>query len=430
LLAAALAVRAWASALAGDGKRAQEHCDEATQVVDELPDDVLARRLDALANLATAELFLDRFTDATRHAQRALDIGRATGQGDLLPLVVAMLGGSLWVLGKPHEAVTLFEGAVEAARLAGNTQNLAWMLFNLSIAALAAGDLDVALATAEESVELEGSMEAAPLSPTAAAVLASALLEAGHVERSVEVIRTRAGGEDLRLIGGGWRARFLEMFTRALLATGSRDDAERTAAAAKACADAVALPSANAFASMAAGALALDEGDATAAAALALAAARAFESGAAAWDAARARVLAGRAFAQAGDRDGATRELQLAAAAFDSFGSLRYRNQAERELRKLGRHIHRRTRSGTRTAHGIEALTARELEIAGLVVDRRTNPEIAAELFLSQKTVETHLRNIFNKMNVADRVALARAVERSYRAASAPPGPAPRARPP
>jgi DNA-binding CsgD family transcriptional regulator/tetratricopeptide (TPR) repeat protein len=420
LLAAAVAVRAWASALAGDGDRAQQHCDEATRIVDELPDEVLARRLDALANLATAELFLDRFTAATGHARRALDIGRATGQGDLLPLVVAMLGGSLWVLGKPREAGTLLEGAVEAAGLAGNVQSLAWMLFNLSIAALAAGDLDLALSTAEESVELEGSVEAAPISATAAAVLASALFEAGQVKRSVEVIRTKAGGEDLRLIGGGWRGRFLEMFTHALLATGDRNDAERAAAATKACADAVALPTANGFASMAAGALALDEGDAATAAELALAAARAFESVAAAWDAARARALAGRAFAQAGDRDRAAGELQLAAAAFDSFGSLRYRNQAERELRKLGRHIHRRTALGARDALGIEALTARELEIAWLVVDRKTNPEIAAELFLSQKTVETHLRNIFNKTGVATRVALARAVERSGRAPSGP----------
>ena len=38
--------------------------------------------------------------------------------------------------------------------------------------------------------------------------------------------------------------------------------------------------------------------------------------------------------------------------------------------------------------------------MARLVVDRKTNPEIAADLFLSQKTVETHLRNIFHKMDV------------------------------
>ena len=53
--------------------------------------------------------------------------------------------------------------------------------------------------------------------------------------------------------------------------------------------------------------------------------------------------------------------------------------------------------------------------MAQLVVDRKTNPEIAAELFLSQKTVETHLRNIFRKMDVSSRVALARAIERADR---------------
>ena len=65
---------------------------------------------------------------------------------------------------------------------------------------------------------------------------------------------------------------------------------------------------------------------------------------------------------------------------------------------------------------GIESLTERELQVARLVVDRKTNPEIAAELFLSQKTVETHLRNIFRKVGVASRVELARAVERADRA--------------
>ena len=53
------------------------------------------------------------------------------------------------------------------------------------------------------------------------------------------------------------------------------------------------------------------------------------------------------------------------------------------------------------------------------MVDRKTNPEIASELFLSQKTVETHLRNIFHKMDVTTRVALARAIERVDRTATA-----------
>ena len=81
--------------------------------------------------------------------------------------------------------------------------------------------------------------------------------------------------------------------------------------------------------------------------------------------------------------------------------------------------MHRRTKRGKLDGTGIELLTERELEVARLVVDRRTNPEIAAALFLSQKTVETHLRNIFNKVGVATRVDLARAVEHAGRAAGA-----------
>src|SRR5262249_53294319 len=91
----------------------------------------------------------------------------------------------------------------------------------------------------------------------------------------------------------------------------------------------------------------------------------------------------------------------------------------------LGHRPHRRTRPGTANGAGIESLTGRELQVACLVVDRKTNPQIAAELFLSQKTVETHLHNIFYKMGVTTRTALARAVERAGPAASPRPRQAP-----
>jgi DNA-binding NarL/FixJ family response regulator len=114
-------------------------------------------------------------------------------------------------------------------------------------------------------------------------------------------------------------------------------------------------------------------------------------------------------------------ELERAAAAFDTCGALRYRESAERELGKLGHRTHRRTRAGNSNGTGVETLTARELQVARLVVDRKTNPQIAAQLFLSNKTVETHLRNIFRKMDVASRVELARTVERADHAAHATP---------
>jgi DNA-binding NarL/FixJ family response regulator len=126
-----------------------------------------------------------------------------------------------------------------------------------------------------------------------------------------------------------------------------------------------------------------------------------------------ALTLAGKAFGRVGDKSRAVTELQRAAAVFDTCGALRYREAAERELGKLGRRPYRRTRPGATDETGVASLTERELQVARLVVDRKTNPEIAAELFLSKKTVERHLHNIFRKMDVPSRVALARAVERS-----------------
>ena len=64
---------------------------------------------------------------------------------------------------------------------------------------------------------------------------------------------------------------------------------------------------------------------------------------------------------------------------------------------------------------GHEARTA--FWIAALVCDRRTNKEIAGKLFLSDKTIESHLRNIFVKLGVSSRVDVARAVERDRAAA-------------
>jgi DNA-binding NarL/FixJ family response regulator len=172
-----------------------------------------------------------------------------------------------------------------------------------------------------------------------------------------------------------------------------------------------------AWANRAAAAVDLYTGNASAAAERALLAAAGADEVGAPIEAALSRTLAGRALALTGERDRAVTELQHAAAALEACGALRWRDEAERELRKLGHRIHHRTRPGKAGVTGLEALTSRELQVARLVVDRKTNPQIAAELFLSQKTVETHLRNIFRKIDVSSRVALARAVEHADRVA-------------
>ena len=416
LAAAALAVRALADSMMGATERAEAERSEAAALVDSLSDDQLAHRLDAAAWLAGAELYLDQYANADAHARRALAVARATGQGELFLILVQTLGGVWRVRGKLAEAGELLDGGIEAARLVGNTQALVSSLWSRSAVALTVGDVELALANAQESVDLTQDLDDAFQSAWAAVRLAGALTETGQPERAVELLLGSAGGEELSLIPGGRRAYCLELLTHSWLALDRRAEAERAASYAQAWASTVKLPMGFAWADRAVAAVALSAGDPTEAAARALSAAEVADEHGAPIEAALSRKLAGRALAQAGQNDRAVAELERAAAEFDRCGALRYRDEAERELGKLGRRVHRRTRPGKADARGLESLTGRELQVARLVVDRKTNPEIAAELFLSKKTVETHLRHIFRKLDVSSRVELARAVERADRA--------------
>jgi DNA-binding NarL/FixJ family response regulator len=315
--------------------------------------------------------------------------------------------------GKLAEAGELLDGGIEAARLLGNTHALVWSLGSRSAAALHAGDVALALAAAQEAVELSADLDAGFHSAEAAVDLARALLETGEPQRAVDLLVGSAGGEELVLIAGGPRAHYLESLTLCWLALDRPSDARRAAVAAEVWASSLQLPMAIAWANRAAAAVDLYTGSASAAAERALLAVTGAEEVAAPIEVALSRTLAGRALAQTGERDRAIAELQNAAATLEACGALRWRAEAERELRKLGHRIHHRTPRGKTGASGLEALTSRELQVARLVVDRKTNPQIAAELFLSQKTVETHLRNIFRKVDVSSRVDLARVVERA-----------------
>ncbi len=415
MIATPLAELALADSLLGAPDRAEANHAEAARLVDSLSDEELGGHLEAAAWLAGVELYLDRYAAGEAHARRALALVRATGQGDFYLLLIATLGGLLRQRGKLAESAELLDAGIEAARLLGNSHALCWTLVGRSAAALRSGDMGLALATAQESVDLSQG-ESSFHSSEGAADLAAALLETGEPERAVELLLESSGGEELTLIAGSPRARYLEVLTRSWLALGRRAEAERAAAVAEAWASAVKLPMAVAWAERASAAVELEGGDPAGAAAHALASAAVADEAGAPVEAALSRLLAGRALARAGDRDSASAELRRAADDFREAGALRYCGEAERELRKLGHRIQQRTRPGGPAGTTLESLTGRELQLAMLVFDRKTNPEIAEDLFLSQKTVETHLRNIFRKVGVTSRVELARAVERAQRA--------------
>lgn len=111
--------------------------------------------------------------------------------------------------------------------------------------------------------------------------------------------------------------------------------------------------------------------------------------------------------AAAGDRDAAVTAMEGACAVYDRAGAAVDRARLLSRLRVLG--VRRGPRSRHRTAvTGWAALTPTERRVAELVRTGRTNPEIAARLYVSPRTVQTHVSHILAKLGVRSRVEVAR----------------------
>jgi DNA-binding CsgD family transcriptional regulator len=105
------------------------------------------------------------------------------------------------------------------------------------------------------------------------------------------------------------------------------------------------------------------------------------------------------------DRGAAAEALREVAARASAMGATAYARLADRGLRELGVRTWRRGARQPDT--GKDRLSTRELEVARLVATGATNPEIAAALFLSRKTVERHVSNVLAKLDVRNRAELA-----------------------
>ena len=243
--------------------------------------------------------------------------------------------------------------------------------------------------------------------------LASMLFLLGDLDRGFEVMR-EIGGEELEYAIPVERCFYWEMLADAELARGRLEAAEAHVRSAEEQAERLGLHLPTAVATRGRAAVLLHAGEPGAAASAAEDAIRSAEAVGARLPAAYARALRGQALAAAGERKQAIEALKEAERELDECGSVRERDAVRRELRKLGARAEKRGPAAGADS-GIPSLTKRELEIAALVTDRKTNREIAAELFLSDKTVESHLRNIFVKLGASSRVEVARAVERDQR---------------
>jgi DNA-binding NarL/FixJ family response regulator len=387
---------------------------DAAGLLDGLTDDDLASCLKAAYYLGWAEHCMERFGDAIRHLERGIAVSRATGQRHLLVPMMLRQVPALAMRGRLGEAGELAQAAVEASRLSGNLQSLSWALSARSSVHTMSGDLHAAIATGKESVELARGVCRSLLTATSGSVLAPVLLEAGEAERCRTALLAAIDGSEWSSTMPAAECAGYALLTHAELALGCLEAAQGWSRRAEAIAGRLGLPVVTGLAGRARAAVLLEAGQAHSAAQVALTTADTAQGAGARIEAARSRILAGRALAQSGEREAAVAELERAEVELGACGAQGYREEAVRELRRNGWRP-RRPRNGA-VAAPLQPLTERELEIAQLVGAGKTNRAIATALYISEKTVETHVSHILAKLKVSSRAAVAGIVGRSRRA--------------
>ena len=119
---------------------------------------------------------------------------------------------------------------------------------------------------------------------------------------------------------------------------------------------------------------------------------------------ARAQLLYGEWLRRANRRVDAREQLRAAHDTLARIGAEAFAERARRELLATGETVRRRT---VETSY---ELTAQEAQVARLAVDGCTNPESGAQLFISPRTVEYHLRKVFTKLDIRSRKELSGAL--------------------
>jgi DNA-binding CsgD family transcriptional regulator len=419
---------AWAARFKKGFVAALEHANAALALADELDDDAL--RVDALVMVA----FLGGAVgdpDASAHAARAHELARAAADDARLSEATSSLV-DVYELSDIDAARALLEGEYRAwherdeLRTANIVYGLSWIELwagrwrlaaeyaarayeirtqyglevpwdHLPIAVIAAhrGQLDLARAHSERALRL-GEEQIGLHTPVHLGTMGVVALQSGDPRAAAEWF-AKAEQQITRL---GWRAPghrwWIADHAEALLALDRVDDAVRVLDAWEV--DALRLERARVLAHVTRcrGLVAAACGDVAAAASLLESAAAQHETVGDSFGRARALLALGIVRRRQRQKRAARDGIGLALAEFESLGAASWIEKARAELGRIG--------GRTRT----EGLTPAERRVAALVAEGRTNREVAAALFLGERTVETHLSHVYAKLGVRSRAELAR----------------------
>lgn len=405
----ALAQSALGHLFTGDEATAVNRATRAAELIDAASDSTLLTNLAASLQLGMTEGLLGRLSDSERHLARAEFLGRRTGQSYLDASLLTVLANAQCRLGKlQHALVTLDRVARTHDQFGQHGRNLAEeaVAANLRGAVRywrdAPGDVEQVRVHADRSLALASDS-------TTSWALAVRCFQAELVLFMGEPARARsllleAAGEDLSRISPWRRPRWCDTLAEIALAVGDAADAAQWAAAA---AQAPQNPSTlRAFALRAGMWAYAAAGDPGAALARAQDVVREFTARGERIEVCRTLLAVAEFALNAGQAHLVAGRLDRVALVAEQCGSARLLKDVARLRSRLDALTDAQPDPQSTSA----LLSVREREIADLVSTGMTNTAIAERLFLSVRTVESHLRQVYRKLDVPNRAALTRAL--------------------
>jgi DNA-binding CsgD family transcriptional regulator len=345
-----------------------------------------------LLHTSWAAGFMGDFAGAMRLAARAEQLARARGM--LSPLPAILMGRATWELGASRFAaaeVTATE-ALELARELDQEGVVAVCTGLLARADAPRGREDDCRRRAADALALAAARSEAHPQSAAETALAQLDLTMGRpADALVRLQGVFSAGHSV------YRYAVIDDLVEAAVAAGRPDEALEAVAAWQRWLRHTDLPGGHAVLARARALLATPE-DADARFREAL------EHVSWPFGRARTELAYGEFLRRARRRTEARTQLRAALERFEALGAAPWADRAAAELRATGETARKRD------ASTLDELTPQELQIARLVAEGGRNRDIAARLFLSPKTVEYHLRKIFQKLDIAARADLIRLV--------------------
>jgi DNA-binding CsgD family transcriptional regulator len=386
------ALSGMAAELVGDHERAAPLLQEAIRRVEQLED---PRALVWASLIATMGQSGGTFGDGLPHSTRAVAIARERGLLSILPMALWAQANALLSLGHFSLGRSAAEEGTRLASDFGHRLGAGWNLTVLATLDALRGDESGARDHADEAIELAATGGATLVLGTAEWALGQLDLTLGRPgEASDRLLLVSAveRPESNPLIGLWSIPDLVEAAARSGRLDETADRFDRYA-------DWVQhSPSPPRLAVLARCRALAGEGDTREQFEMALAPDATFSP----FLQARTELLYGEWLRRERQRGEARRHLRRAADLFRQVGAPPWEERADAELRATGEKARRRDPST------LDQLTPQELQIAGLVAAGMTNRQIAAQLYLSPRTIDYHLRKVFSKLGLTSRTELVR----------------------